>query len=239
MEQASSNSYESFIITPNVDIALKDFLKMQKRYPVIAITWQPWIGKSTISRQLSNMLWAELYTELPENNVNLNIIKQTKWKVNDVTLWGNNQNYFLATDVNQITKAFILSKEKPIVFDFALTQPFIFSDMKLSWTSWLKVFNSIYEHQFSSLPKPDIVIELKANSSVLIDRLAKRWKHIDKFVIKMTEQMEHYYKSWIVKEHYSWDETKIIEIDNNLDLSPEDLRIEIVNNVLEQIKKVS
>ena len=94
----------------------------------------------------------------------------------------NNQNYFLATDINQITEAFIVSKKQPIVLDFALTQPFIFSDMKLKW-AWLDAFNSMYENQFKSLPKPDIIVELRADSSVLIDRLEKRWKHIDEFVV--------------------------------------------------------
>lgn len=230
--------YSKNIISPDIPMVLSDFLKYQKRYPIIAITWQPWIGKSTISNYLTEVLWAELYTELPEYNANLKIIKETKWRVNDITLWGNNQNYFLATDINQITKAFINSTKKTIVFDFALTQSYIFSDMKLKW-SWLKVFNDMYKHQFNSLPKPDIIIELRANSSVLIERLEKRWKHIDEFVIKMTETMEKYYNWWIVKEHYDWLDTHVIEIDNSLELTQEELKNKVVNNILEQIKKVS
>jgi len=230
--------YNKYINEPEYDMTLANFLKYHKRYPVIAITGQPWIGKSTISRELTELLWASLYTELPENNINLKIIKETKWKVNDITLWGNNQNYFLATDINQITEAFIVSKKQPIVLDFALTQPFIFSDMKLKGT-WLTTFNSMYKNQFKSLPKPDIIIELRADSSVLIERLERRWKHIDEFVVKMIENMWKYYKSWIVKEHYEDLNTKVIEINNNINVWPEEIKEQVINSILEQIKKAS
>jgi len=238
MEQTSSNSYESLIITPDVDIALKDFLKMQKRYPVIAITWPAWVGKSTITKLIADYLWAKLYTELPDNNPFLKVIKNTYWKVNDITLWGNNQNYFLATDVWEIVKAFIEAKVSPIVFDFALTQPFIFSDINLKW-NWLKSFKSMYEQQFNSLPKPDIVLELKADSSVIINRLAQRWKHIDDFVITMTQKLNSYYDSWIVEEHYTWGDTKVLFFDNSVSAISDEAKKKIVNNILDQIKKVS
>jgi len=234
----NNEDYSKYIDEPELDMTLANFLKYQKRYPVIAITWQPWIWKSTISKELTELLGAKLYTELPENNINLKIIKETRWKVNDITLWGNNQNYFLATDINQIIKAFIVSKKQPIVLDFALTQPFIFSDIKLKWT-WLKVFKSMYNNQFKSLPKPDIVIELRANSTVLIDRLEKRWKHIDEFVIKMIEDIWKYYSSWIVKEHYKFWETKVIEVDNNINIWTEEIKKQVVNVILRQIKNIS
>ncbi len=208
----NQEEYISSIISPETDMVLKEFLETYKRYPVIAITWPAWIGKSTITEELSKYLWAKIYTELPNTNPFLKTIDATNYKVNDASLWLNNQNYFLATDVSQITKAFIEASKKPIVFDFALSQTLIFADIKLNW-NYLKTFKSMYEAQFDSLPKPDIVIEVQADSSIIIDRLAKRWKYIDEWVIKITELINSYYKNGLVDENYQ--DTKVLKFDNN------------------------
>lgn len=201
------------IIIPSVESTLQEFLVLQKRHPVIAVTGPAWVGKSTITKELANYLWATIFTEIPENNPFLKIIRETAWKVNDVMLWTHNQNYFLATDVAEITKAFIQAKNTPIVFDFALTQPFIFADMQLSWNA-LQAFNHMYALQFHSLPKPDIVIEVGADNETIMKRLQARGKHIDEFVQKMVEKLNAYYASGIVEENYSGDDTKVIYFDN-------------------------
>lgn len=203
------------IIIPSVESTLQEFLVLQKRHPVIAVTGPAWVGKSTITRELANYLWATIFTEIPENNPFLKIIRETAWKVNDVMLWTHNQNYFLATDVAEITKAFIQAKNTPIVFDFALTQPFIFADMQLSWKA-LQAFNHMYALQFHSLPKPDIVIEVGADNETIMKRLQARGKHIDEFVQKMVEKLNTYYASGIVEENYSGDDTKVIYFDNGV-----------------------
>lgn len=203
------------IIIPSVESTLQEFLVLQKRHPVIAVTGPAWVGKSTITKELANYLWATIFTEIPENNPFLKIIRETAWKVNDVMLWTHNQNYFLATDVAEITKAFIQAKNTPIVFDFALTQPFIFADMQLSWNA-LQAFNHMYALQFHSLPKPDIVIEVGADNETIMKRLQARGKHIDEFVQKMVEKLNTYYASGIVEENYSGDDTKVIYFDNGV-----------------------
>jgi len=240
MQLNTEDTYRQHIIEPNDKMSLTSFLLTQKRYPVISVTWPAWVGKSTITNILSKLLWWKIYTELPEYNPFLSIIKETKWKVSDIMLWGNNQNFFLATDVAQITKWFIESRAQPIIFDFALTQPFIFSDMNLNW-DFLSAFNAMYKEQFATLPKPDIVIEIKADDGVIIDRLKSRWKHIDEFVIKMVEQLNGYYKSWIVDDNFGTnpEETKVIVLDNNVFMSPEELQNKLKTQVFSQIQNLT
>lgn len=231
-----ANELPNYIIEPEKETTLKNFLETNKRYPIIAITWPAGVGKSTITNLIASYLWAAIYTELPAYNPFLKIIKETKWKVNDTCLWLNNQNFFLATDVGEITKAFIESSKKPIVFDFALTQSYIFSDIKLTWSN-LKTFNEMFEAQFETLPKPDIVIEVQADAEVIINRLSNRWAHIDDFVINMTRKINEYYKNGIVNEFYEWKDwlwAKVIPFDNNKNEPNKKLILDRVIEVLEQ-----
>lgn len=225
------NNYGTLITPPDTDMVLSEFLRYNKRYPVIAFTGPAGIGKSTLSKRVAESLWADLYTELPELNPCLRVIKETGGKVNDITLWGNNQNFFLSTDVAQIIKAFISSKSKPIVFDFALTLTLIFADIKLNG-NWLKTFKEMFQLQFDSLPKPDIIIELQADSSIIVQRLAGRGgKHIDEHVIKMVENINHYYQNGIVPENYTSNESTVLQIQNTLSVE------ESVKQILGEIKK--
>ena len=214
----NTNSYKDFILEPELNLSLRDFLSHYKRYPVMAITGPAGVWKSTLTKILAELLGWIIYTELPDQNPFLSIIKNTKWKVSDLTLWLNNQNYFLATDVAQITKWFIESKFFPVIFDFALTQPFIFSDINLSGNK-KKAFDEIFSEQFTTLPKPDIIIEITATDSILVNRLAQRWKYIDEFIIKITEKVNSYYKWWIVQDYFKWSTIKRIENNTELNLT--------------------
>lgn len=61
----------------------------------------------------------------------------------------------------------------------------------------------MYSLQFDSLPKPDIIIELQADNSIIVQRLAGRGgKHIDEHVIKLVEAINRYYQNGIVPEYY-------------------------------------
>ena len=202
------------IIKPEIQIALKEFLLLHKRYPIISVTWPSWVWKTTITEIIANELWAKIFTEQPEYNNFLKVIKETKWMVSDLMTWYWNQTFFLSTDVNEIIKATLLSKTTPIVFDFALSQTFIYSDMNLHW-EYLKSFKEAYSFYFDSIVHPDIIIEVKSEDSVILDRLASRWKYIDGLIIKLVEKNTSYFKNWIVWDMYWWWDTRILTFDNS------------------------
>lgn len=212
--------------TPKIELSLKDFLTYFKRYPVIALTWPAGAGKSTLTKALQNYLWASVFTEVTHDNPFLKIISETWGKVNDIMLWTNNQNYFLATDVWEITKWFLQAQKNPVIFDFALTQPFIYADIKLHGNA-LKSFNAMFEEQFSSLPKPDIIIEIEVSTETLLKRIQARGSFIDEHIINMIEELNSYYKKWIVWEKFQSPETKIITLNNDIHLPPEKIQEKI------------
>lgn len=226
MNLLQKNNFE----IPNIEMTLREFLTYFKRYPVIALTWPAGAGKTTLTRALQNYLSASVFTEVTQDNPFLKIIQETGWKVNDITLWTNNQNYFLATDVWEITKGFLQAQKNPVIFDFALTQPFIYADIKLHGNA-LKSFNAMFEEQFSSLPKPDIIIEIQVCDDTLIQRIQNRGTFIDEHIIQMVWELNSYYKKWIVWDTFHSPETKIIILNNDIPLNPDQLQEKIQETI--------
>jgi len=213
-------------------LALKEFLDKKKRHPIISITGPAWVGKSTISTQISEKLQWVLLTELPEQNPFLKLIKNQNIDPNNPELWWNNQNYFLATDIAQIVKWFDFSSYKPVIFDFSLVQPYIFSQIKLWWTPWFTSFEQMYKLQFNSIPKPDIIIEVSAETKTILERLEKRWKYIDSHLEQVIETLNKNFQKGSVKEHYKW--ISYINFQNNWD-NLEELQKRIEKELLNQI----
>lgn len=218
-----------------INISLMEFLNEHKRFPVIAITWPAWAWKSTFVSFLKDNLKAKVFTEKPEESPFLWIIDETKWKVDESVHFAN-QNYFLATDVLELTKWFINSKSSPIIFDFWLQQPFVFSDMNLSWLN-LKTFNDNFYLHKSILPKPDIIIEIQVNNETLVRRLTWRWDYIDDQLIKRAEELNWYYNYfWIVEEHYNWG--LVIKVNNDKNLTSEEMQT-MLNTLAEKIRQLT
>jgi deoxyadenosine/deoxycytidine kinase len=224
------------------EISLKWFLEIYKRFPVIAVTWPAGVWKSTITQIIAKNIWWKILTELPEDNPFLKVIKEILENPNrpmiNQDIWWNNQNLFLATDSWQIAKWYMEAKNQPIIFDFSLVQPYIFADMKLSWT-WLDSFKQIFNHQFNSLPKPDLIIEIKSETDEIINRLEKRWKYIDDQIIKDATKLNWYYKNWIVSEFFNIDWTYVVELDNTKDLNPIELEQMVKDFIKNFIRKSS
>ncbi len=218
--------WESPSLLWNHTHTLYEFLSLHSRFPVIAITGVPWVGKSSIAEWLAQNLWATIFTEQTENNKFLSLIKQ--W-VSDITTWGNNQNYFLTTDVNQVTAGFIQSQKSPVIFDFTLTQPYIFADMQLSGTDWWKSFTQQFDLSFWSLPQPDIILELTAWEEIILNRLNNRGTYIDDTLQSMISDMLWYYKKWIVPEIYN--DSHIQQIQNILPVE------EVIQEVIDILQK--
>lgn len=219
-----------------VNVSLMEFLKEHKRFPIIAITWPAWAWKSTFVSFLKDNLKAEVLREKPEENPFLWIIKETKWKVDEWVYYAN-QSLFLATDTAEITKWFKMAKNSPVIFDFGIQQPFVFSDMNLSWSN-LRTFNENFHLSNSILPKPDMVIEIRVKNETLTRRLSGRWTHIDDQLIKRAESLNWYYRGfWIVKEFYEW-QSLIIEIDNDKDLTSEEMQT-MLNTLAEKIRQLT
>lgn len=216
---------------------LARFLEKYKRFPVIAVTWPAWVWKTTITEIIAKYYWAVIFREVPEENPFLKIISQTRDKTSEILRF-QNQMFFCATDSAILVNGFSEAKEKPIVFDFAITQVLAYGNLKLCWqerVNFNNLFNTTFHGKrwqlFEWLPRPDLIIEVKATDETIIARREKRRHFLDAKSMDEVWKMNLLYNSWFVKKYF-WD--NVIVFNNDSQNSPEEL-IEKVNDFLKSL----
>lgn len=254
-EQAKNHvgDIESLALQKISGVGFREFLELHRRYPVIAITGQSGVGKTTFTRVFTERLRellvsdsnevaapnVKVLTELPQMSPYLNMIKASGDSMADQIVWQKNQQLFLHLDQAIVTKAALESKDTVIIMDFAITQVQIYGDLKIRGKAG-RDFRKEFDQAFGSLPRPDIIVHVSASSDTVLKRLAGRGSYIDGEIAKITETLNGYYnKSGIIEEYY--DGTPIISVrTDHLDLlaSPQDQMIatqEAIDGVLAKI----
>ena len=125
-------------------VSFYEFLLEHRRFPVIAITGQSGVGKTTFTdifiRSLIERLKSDFplmppnvkkLTELPQMSPYLPIIKASSDGLSDQTLWEKNQELFRVLDEAILTKASLESKDSVIVMDFSIIQVLVYAHMKI------------------------------------------------------------------------------------------------------------
>lgn len=204
---------------------LAKFLEKYKRFPVIAITWPAGAWKTTFTKTVAKYYNAEIFRELPELNPFLGLIGKTKDKIND-SLWYPNQTFFCSTDSAIVVDGFVNAGKHPIVFDFAITQTKAFGDLKLAGMekeNFTKMFENIFygswKWWFGWLPKPDLVIEIRASDESIITRREARGKRVDSVYIDEVGQMNKLYRNGFLHQFYE----HVVVFDNSEEISEEEL----------------
>ena len=206
-------------------ISFREFLLAHRRFPVIAITGQAWVGKTTFTDVFIDSLTERLksdfplsppavkkLTELPQMSPYLPIIKASADGLSDQTLWEKNQELFRVLDEAIIYKAFLESKNSVIVMDFSIIQVLVYARIKIRGKSQAD-FIQIFNETFKNIPKPDFLIHISALPETVLARLQSRGTFIDKQIQKHTEQLHNYYDTKgmdILAEYYG--DTPIIRV---------------------------
>lgn len=186
-------------------ISFRDFLLEHRRYPVIAVTGQSGVGKTTFTNLLISHLEevvkndgslqppsVKKLTELPQMSPYLPIIKATSDGLADQTLWEKNQELFRALDEAIVTRAFLESKDSVVVMDFAIVQVLVYAHLKIHGKSGKK-FARDFDASFAKLPKPDFVVHVGAKPETVLGRLERRGSYIDGEIISITDQLHAFY----------------------------------------------
>lgn len=187
-------------------VSFYDFLLTHKRFPIIAITGQSGVGKTTFTDILchrlieqldSSFMWisppsVQKYTGLPQMSPYLPIIKASSDWLTDQILWQKNQDLFRILDEAILSRAFIESKNSVIVMDFSIIQVLVYAQLKIKWKVQSD-FTKIFNQSFKTIPKPDFLIHITANSDTILNRIQSRGTFIDDQIQRMTEDLHHFY----------------------------------------------
>lgn len=220
------------------NLVLAKFLEKYKRFPVFAVSWPAWAWKSTFTKAIAKYYWAEIFRELPELNPFLGLIWKTKDKIND-SLWYPNQTFFCSTDSAIVVDGFINAMKRPVVFDFAITQTKAFWDLKLTWAekeNFTKMFENIFygggEGWFWWLPKPDLVIEIRADDESIIKRREARGKRVDSVFVDEVWKMNELYRWWFLWNYFE----NVVVFDNSQEITQEELTTKINEFLVSLVK---
>lgn len=259
--QAVVDHVDSIAHTPLLSlsgVSFSQFLLTHKRFPIIAVTGQSGVGKTTFTNLCIQHLEAALeddirlighvpvkkLVELPQMSPYLAAIKASSDGLGQ-EVWEKNQELFRVLDASIITNAFLQSKESIVVMDFSIIQVLVFAFLKIQGKS-RKKFTTEFNSMFQKLPKPDFVIQIQADPDVVLSRIAQRGTYIDSMLEHITRELHTYYNMNgrdIIGEYYKT--TPVISIDTtNLNLK-EDLLDQTaatkiaVQEVLNQISKMA
>jgi deoxyadenosine/deoxycytidine kinase len=153
-------------------------------------------GKTTIAKLLAESMGAQILLEPSENNPFLPDFYRDMRKNAFKT-----QLYFLLNRYQQQAELKQRDIFNPmIVSDYTFAKDAIFAEINLSEDE-LAHYNNIFSLLQEKLPKPDLVIYLRADSNVLLQRIKKRGKDYERsieqrYLEKLTEGYNRYFLNY-------------------------------------------
>jgi deoxyguanosine kinase len=146
-----------------------------RQAPFIAVEGPIGAGKTTLSTMLAETLHLPLIKEIVEENPFLDKFYQ------NMDDWSFQlEMFFLCNRYKQLEDTIIqyIEKGKPVISDYHIYKNLIFSERTLKGTKRDK-YRQIYHVLTDDLPKPDIILYIRADLDTLLARIAKRGRSFE------------------------------------------------------------
>jgi deoxyguanosine kinase len=178
---------------------------MQRRGGYIAIEGPIGVGKTSLARALAKELNARLVLEEVEDNPFLARFYQDSDKYALPV-----QLYFLLTRYNQQRK---LAQQdlfsQATVSDYLFAKDRIFATLNLA-PEELALYDNIYRLLDAQMLRPDLVVYIRANVEVLIERLRKRNRDFERHIsVQYLERVQSAFRDFF----FYYDETPLLVVD--------------------------
>lgn len=182
-------------------------MKRPRPLKYIAVDGPIGAGKTTLVKMLAEDLGGKIVLEPVEKNPFLGEFYNNRQRNAFKT-----QLFFLLNRFQQQSELKQHDLFYPlIVCDYTFAKDFIFAELNLS-DDELNLYNSIYKLLAAKLPQPDLVIYLRADSHVLLQRVKKRGHDYEKGVdVDYLEHLTEAYNRYFL--HYA--ETPLLVVDSS------------------------
>jgi deoxyguanosine kinase len=193
----------------------------------IAIEGVIGVGKTTLARLLQSAFEAEILLEVFEENPFLSDFYGDRARYAFQT-----QIFFLLSRYHQQRRGLpqILSAGRNLLSDYTFAKDALFARINLQGDE-LEMYHRVHEALAEKIPLPDLLVYLRADTDVLMQRIALRDRSYERNMERgYIDQLNHAYDEFFSK---SYEHTPVLTIDSNLInlvQNPDDLK-EVENRI--------
>jgi len=199
----------------------------------IAIEGVIGVGKTTLARLLQPAFQAQLLLEVFEENPFLSDFYSDRARYAFQT-----QIFFLLSRYHQQHRAIpdVLKAEKLIISDYTFDKDALFARINLQGDE-LEMYYKVHEALGEKIPQPDLVVYLRADTEVLMQRIAHRDRPYERSMERAyIDQLNQAYESFFTASHLKMN---VLAIDtNNLNYVSRQEDLAFVENRIRQSLKL-
>lgn len=181
------------------------------------------VGKTTLARLLQPFFNAELLLEVFEENPFLSNFYADRSRYAFQT-----QMFFLMSRYHQQRRIapLIVNEGKNLIADYTFQKDALFAQINLKGDE-LDMYHRVHEALAEKIPMPDLIVYLRADTDVLMNRIASRDRSYERQMERVyIDQLNNAYDAFFMTSH---SKTPVLSIDTN--------QLNIVNQ-LEDLKQV-
>ena len=197
------------------------------------------VGKTTLARLLQPIFQAALVLEVFEENPFLSDFYSDRQRYAFQT-----QIFFLLSRYYQqrLSVPELLKQGEPLISDYTFAKDALFARINLVGDE-LEMYYRVHDALAEKIPLPDLIVYLRADTDVLMQRIASRDRHYERNMeLDYINQLNHAYDTFFIENqarYVAGNVTVLVMDTNELDYirRPEDLKW-VENRIRQGLKQV-